>query len=280
MWSPVSGAQPRACTRREAVRLALAAGIAALLPVRALALQSRAELRIGLLHAGADHPDVRRGFELGVTEAARAAELLRGRIDASSGGSVSNLAAAGCTVIVGAAAPGSRAATLQREASERGVLYLNAAAVEDSLRSADCGALGLHVVPSRAMRIAAAGDGGDEDALPVAWHERLFRYGAEQLNDRYRHRFGRSMTEQAWCGWMAVKIAWEAALRARSADGSSIAGAILQGRLGFDGHKGRALRFDAADRQLYQPLYAVADGGERRVPAVRLRDHGRPPCGR
>jgi hypothetical protein len=49
---------------------------------------------------------------------------------------------------------------------------------------------------------------------------------------------------------------------------------------GFDGHKGRALRFGAGDRQLYQPLYLLPDLREVRPPAQALAVHGRGSCGR
>lgn len=35
----------------------------------------------------------------------------------------------------------------------------------------------------------------------VDWHPDLYRYGAEQLNERFRRRFGRPMDEDAWHGW-------------------------------------------------------------------------------
>jgi hypothetical protein len=87
----------------------------------------------------------------------------------------------------------------------------------------------------------------------VDWHPDLERFGAEQLNERFRRRFGRPMDEAAWHGWVAVKIAAEAALR----------GGVLQqlGTSGFDGHKGAQLRF-GRDHYLIQPVYLVDEKGK------------------
>ncbi|HEX6898406.1 MAG TPA: hypothetical protein VF789_01780 [Thermoanaerobaculia bacterium] len=87
----------------------------------------------------------------------------------------------------------------------------------------------------------------------VDWHPDLERFGAEQLNERFHRRFGRPMDEAAWRGWVAVKIAAEAALR----------GGVLEqlGSAGFDGHKGTQLRF-GGDHFLIQPVYLVDAKGK------------------
>ncbi len=84
------------------------------------------------------------------------------------------------------------------------------------------------------------------------WHPDLVRFGARQLSDRYWQRYRAPMTSDAWEGWIAVKVAWEGALRARDGD---VASALMRGA--FDGHKGTALRFGAPDRVLRQPLIIV-----------------------
>ena len=69
------------------------------------------------------------------------------------------------------------------------------------------------------------------------------------------------MTAPAWLGWVAVKASVEAALRSEAPlDCETLA----RGR--FDGHKGRALTFDRATRELIQPVYVVAGAnGQERV---------------
>jgi hypothetical protein len=81
----------------------------------------------------------------------------------------------------------------------------------------------------------------------VEWHASLERFGAEQLNERYRRAAHRSMDGAAWIAWMLVKAAVESELRGVP---------LPDGR--FDGHKGVALTFDAR-RRLRQPLCIVDD---------------------
>ena len=42
---------------------------------------------------------------------------------------------------------------------------------------------------------------------PMLWDASLERFGATQLNDRYRRRFGVGMDGPAWAGWFAAKLA-------------------------------------------------------------------------
>lgn len=103
---------------------------------------------------------------------------------------------------------------------------------------------------------------------PVLWHHKLFKYGAEQLSDRFRARFQRPMNGPGWAGWMAVKILAEAALRARTTQAGELARFLETDAAQFDGHKGYKLTFRTWDHQLRQPLYLVRlraearDGGD------------------
>jgi ABC-type branched-subunit amino acid transport system substrate-binding protein len=92
-----------------------------------------------------------------------------------------------------------------------------------------------------------------------AWHGSLERFGAGQLNERYRKRFGAEMDGRAWAGWMAVKIVIDAALKAQTTD-PRILEAFLVGSARFDGHKGVPLFFEPATRQLMQPLFSLGSG--------------------
>lgn len=91
----------------------------------------------------------------------------------------------------------------------------------------------------------------------VDWHPDLYRFGAEQLNERFHRRFGQPMDEDAWHGWIAVKIAAELALRVSPGTGLL----DLLPRSAFDGHKGTQLRF-GEDRYLVQPVYQVDGKGK------------------
>jgi putative membrane protein len=99
-------------------------------------------------------------------------------------------------------------------------------------------------------------------ATTIDWHPHFRRYGASELNERYEKTFGRPMSADAWHGWVAVKAIIEASLR-----GDNLCDALT--RLRFDGHKGRALRFDAKTRTLIHPALLVrVDEGKEIVEVV------------
>lgn len=126
-----------------------------------------------------------------------------------------------------------RAGMSEVAASQAEVLFIGAA--HSAARVALCA--GVELSP------------GPGVAAPVGWHATLRRYGAGELNERYRATVGRGMDEDAWYGWVAVKLVVEAGLRGRRPAAMRI-----------DGHKGRALGF--AGGWLEQPLYVVLDRGE------------------
>lgn len=88
----------------------------------------------------------------------------------------------------------------------------------------------------------------------LLWHPTLEAYGAAQLNDRFVRWAGEPMTAESWAGWMSVKIATEAAMRAASTTGSALAAYLAARTTRFDGHKGVALAFDDA-HVLSGPVY-------------------------
>jgi hypothetical protein len=92
-----------------------------------------------------------------------------------------------------------------------------------------------------------------------AWHGSLERFGAGQLNERYRKRFKAEMDGRAWAGWMAVKIIIDAALKAETANPRALE-TFLLGTARFDGHKGVPLFFEPATRELVQPLFSMKGG--------------------
>lgn len=113
-----------------------------------------------------------------------------------------------------------------------------------------------------ARRIAASHDGA-AGATVELWHASLERFGAGQLNDRFRARFRKPMDSAAWAGWFAVKVVWEASQRARVVAGDAIASFLERDTTAFDGHKGVPLSFRRWDHQLRQPLYVVDSPASR-----------------
>jgi hypothetical protein len=237
--------------------------------------------------------DAWRGAQLGAQEAARAAALFGSELDVrwlAMDEEARGLAdaAAVAHVIIGGASDAA-AAQLVRIAREQHRLVLNVGGRADELRT--CDPLLFHVAPSEGMFAAARSRAGEGDSL-VYWHPSLERYGAAQLNERYQRTHGGGMTEAAWGGWMAVKVAWEAAQRSGSAEPSVLAAFLTSERAVFDGHKGVPLSFRARTRQLRQPLYIVRRGAVREevppahlttdIPAAELLDRAagaEPSCG-
>ncbi|MEW5929884.1 MAG: ABC transporter substrate-binding protein [Gemmatimonadota bacterium] len=255
--------------RRAFLRtLALAAGGALLAPPLARSAPRRAEtLRIGLVAPPGGAESAARGVTLGVEEAARTGQLFGRAIELRTGGAEELLGGGGVAALLGGwDEAGCR--ELAALAGRAGVPFLNVGCSADALRGAGCLPGTFHVEASDAMRhgALAARPSGAEGARAEIWHPSLERFGAAQLNDRFRARFAAEMDGPAWAGWMAVKALWEASLRARAVEPAALRAHLERETTRFDGHKGWPLSFRPGDRQLRQPLYLVAGtGGTTRV---------------
>jgi len=220
---------------------------------------------------------VARGVALGVEEAARTGALMDRAIELLPvSGDVDRVIRRERVAAVIGAGGDESAREMGARADAAGILFVNAGSRADALRGAECRRNVFHVEASEAMYAAAlaARSGGSADAAAVLWHPSLERFGAAQLNGRFRARFGGEMDGAAWAGWMAVKALWEASLRARSIDPMALRAYLERGATQMDGHKGWPLSFRAWDRQLRQPLYLVArstDGAARVVGEVPER---------
>jgi ABC-type branched-subunit amino acid transport system substrate-binding protein len=209
-----------------------------------------------------------RGVTLGVEEAARTGQLVGREIEIMLLDYARVAARAGmmpAAVIGGFDEAECR--MLSALASQADILFMNVGCRADGT---PCGRNVFHVEASAQMYAAALASRGEDasDATEaVLWHPALERFGAGQLNDRYRARFGDGMDAPAWAGWMAVKALWEASLRARSTEPAGLRDYLERGATQFDGHKGWPLSFRAWDHRLRQPLYLVvaADNGGTRV---------------
>ncbi|HEU4699155.1 MAG TPA: hypothetical protein VFS40_08245 [Gemmatimonadales bacterium] len=281
----------RRCDRRDFLRLAAgaAADAGALLAARAPLLRAlevpappAPTLRLGFVpaHAGGAAADAvveaaRRGVELGAAEAEQSARLL-GR--AVAWRTLADVAAARTAVAareVDVLLGGFDAATclaLADAAAAAGVPFFNLGCRADALRNADCRRHAFHVEASETMYRLALETAGNPPSGPtgavriVLWHPSLARFGADQLNDRYRARHGEGMPAAAWAGWMAAKVALEGWLRAGR---TPLVDHLARPATQFDGHKGWPLSFRPWDHQLRQPLYAVLSaGGAARVERV------------
>lgn len=189
-----------------------------------------------------------RGLEFGVAEAARTASLMRRELELGT-------SAAGITGAIG---------VIAADPPEAGAIPADTPIVLlrdlPGFDSACTFRVGLKAAErQRALagwRAGYTGENKASDARVVEWHPSLRRYGASELNERYRRETGAGMGPEAWLAWFAVKALVETALRHPDAPRCGALGASR-----FDGHKGRPLVFDPDTRALRHPVY-VADGDE------------------
>jgi hypothetical protein len=192
--------------------------------------------------AGTLPADVRQGLVMSVEESARVAGLL------------------GRAIVLDSSATGVDRATVvlaggiaARSDAPRGIVLALECAAPPTLAAARW----FSLCPT------AAGAGPPAADSIVGWDPALEKYGASQLNDRYRARWDAPMTDGAWRGWLAAKIAWESALRGPR-DPAALAHWLASPAARFDGHQGVPLSFDARHR-LRHPRYRVLHRGSTRT---------------
>jgi len=95
---------------------------------------------------------------------------------------------------------------------------------------------------------------GTEGLEATAWHETYERYGAPQLNQRFRRATGRPMAAEDWAAWAAVRTVVEAVSRAGAGDLAAISGYARSGELSLDLYKGVPGSYRPWNGQLRQPV--------------------------
>lgn len=88
---------------------------------------------------------------------------------------------------------------------------------------------------------------------PLAWHSQWERHGAPQLNRRFFKFAGRTMTEEDWAAWIAIKAIVEAQVRAGDS-GDPLVRELLKPDLTLELYKGFPGSFRPWDRQLRQSI--------------------------
>jgi hypothetical protein len=257
------------CRRRsECLFTAVASALVFLSAVSEARAQRQGVLTIAVIGGGGDIAErTLQGIDFGIHEARHAAALFRRNIERVDAQDCRSPAGAQVMIYAGAA---ENAASVADQCSQHGVVFINAIASADSLRSR-CSRFVYHVAASDAMRNAASDSAGRTGNVEM-WHSALERFGAGQLNDRYRARDG-EMGSAEWSGWMSVKVAWEASLRVAEPTSAAIAAWLSRDGTHFDGHKGAPLSFRSWDHQLRQPIYVVSDGSRiREVPSLSRSD--------
>ena len=232
-------------------------------------------LRIGLITPAysAAASSIDRGVRLGAFEAKQTATLFGGDVLLIEEKSVGNpdqaaerlLSRGKVQILIGSSAKDADA--LSRFAESHQVIFFNVASRAPALRAA-CRRYTFHVEAGDSMYAIASG-GGASAANTLLWAGTLERYGASQINNRFRARYQTPMDGGAWAGWVAVKIAAEAALRAHSVKAGAILSYLETPSTTFDGHKGWPLSFRSWDHQLRQPLYVASRASSAGGPAFR-----------
>jgi hypothetical protein len=260
------------------------------------AQQTRGALRIALITPGNQGASIRsasaaRGVRLGAAEAKQTANLFGNDVELYEA-TARPTAVAAATQLLSArqvqvliASSADDVESLSRFAEAHHILFLNVASRAQALR-VNCRRFTFHIEATnetyanasrlpggRASRTIALAR--DADSV-VLWGPTLERYGASQINDRYRDKYGTGMDGSAWAGWAAVKFVAEAALRTGSTAPSRLLAYLEAPDTQFDGHKGWPLSFRRPDHQLRQPLYASASPILGRG---RSSTEGRPPSG-
>ena len=232
-------------------------------------------LRIGLVLPDsaartADARSAARGVRMGVEEAARSASLFGRAVELVEGADAARLVDQGRVQALLGGFATEECEALAAVAERKGVAFLSLGCDADVLRGAGCRQAAFHVAPSAAMLADAAAQAGVADGRAATWDARLERFGADQLNQRFRARFGEEMDSQGWVGWFGVKVLWESTLRSRSVQPVMLLRYLQGDAAQFDGHKGRPLSFRRWDHQLRQPLYVAAPGSPADAPPVEV----------
>ena len=231
-------------------------------------------LRVGVLTTGADAGARHDGALLGIEEAKHAAELFGGGAELIPIPDPARMPASVAAIVANDSLETIR--MLARGAATGSHVIMNVDCTADDLRGASCAPFLFHVAPSDAMLRDARAQAAGAAAI-VTWDDALFRFGADTLNDRFRKRFGRSMTSASWAAWFAVKALWESSLRMKSTEPHQLADYLTRETTQFDGHKGRPLSFRSWDHQLRQFLYArvggkLVDVPQSATPEITSRD--------
>jgi ABC transporter substrate binding protein (PQQ-dependent alcohol dehydrogenase system) len=96
---------------------------------------------------------------------------------------------------------------------------------------------------------------GSNGLIAQAWHPHFERYGAPQLNKRFRRATKRPMSGWDWSAWMAVKAVTHGLAVQPDAGAAELRAFMRAPQTILDGFKGVRLNFRPWDQQLRQPLF-------------------------
>lgn len=89
------------------------------------------------------------------------------------------------------------------------------------------------------------------------WEAKIDAYGAREINQRFRDRWGMPMDGPAWAAYQSVKMLYESAAFGGGTETDNILGYLENPATNFDVWKGIGVSFRPWDHQLRQSLYLV-----------------------
>lgn len=95
---------------------------------------------------------------------------------------------------------------------------------------------------------------GSAGLVPRTWHPAMEAWGATQFQNRFEALAHRTMREEDYQTWAALRMIGEAATRARTADPVALQSYILSPDFNVAGFKGQKLTVRDWDHQMRQPI--------------------------
>ncbi len=99
---------------------------------------------------------------------------------------------------------------------------------------------------------------GTQGLIATAWHPTHEQWGASQLQNRFKEKTGRWLSETEYAAYIAVRSIGEAAIRAKTNQMLAIRDYLLSPAFALQGYKGAPLSFRPWDGQLRQPVLLAA----------------------
>jgi ABC transporter substrate binding protein (PQQ-dependent alcohol dehydrogenase system) len=99
---------------------------------------------------------------------------------------------------------------------------------------------------------------GTQGLIASAWHKTHEQWGAAQIQNRFQALAKRSMEEQDYGAYLAVRAIGEAATRTKSNELDTISRYLRSSQFTLQGYKGNPLSFRSWDGQLRQSILLVA----------------------
>jgi ABC transporter substrate binding protein (PQQ-dependent alcohol dehydrogenase system) len=99
---------------------------------------------------------------------------------------------------------------------------------------------------------------GTQGLTATSWHRTHEQWGAVQLQNRFKEKYGRWMEEIDYAGYLAARAVGEAATRAQSNELQPVKDYMLSPAFALQGYKGTPLSFRTWGGQLRQPVLLAA----------------------